>query len=199
LIGYESFIRGKNARHVLDRFAAPSLEFKDEIVEMDTHCKQFALSHYNATAPLFINSHPYSSDPFPSPPFSHPQHDLVIEITEQTFLRDERSLSINVERLVTRGVHFAIDDFGFGHFSLPFILTIHPTYIKLAKEVVHSCSNKKPLDVLKKLLAPFEEVGIQIIAEGIETEQQFEQMQSLASAFQGYLFAFPAMLQKVVR
>lgn len=191
VIGYEFFIRGNDAKQVLEGFTSPSLDKMNQIVSMDTLCKQLALEQYTSDAPLFLNSHPYSINPFP-PTLPFPkQHDLVIEITEQAFLHDEPSLSSHVEQLVARGVRFAIDDFGSGHFSLPFILNIQPTYIKLAKEIVHLCNNEKSLDVLKRLTHPFREMGIQIIAEGIETGEQFEQMQSVADAFQGYWISLP--------
>lgn len=190
LLGYESFIRGKDARHVIDRFSNPSLEFLDEIISLDTQCKQLALQEYKDTVPLFINSHPYSRDPFPAP-LTLPQYDLVIEITEQALVHDEQKLLRNVERLAASGVCFAIDDFGYGHFSLPSIEIIRPAYIKLARQVVHSCNSERSLNMLRSILAPFKEMGIQIIAEGIETEQQFQQMQSVADAFQGYWIALP--------
>lgn len=191
VIGYESFIRGNDAKQVLEGFNFPSMDKISQIVSMDTLCKQLALEQYTSDAPLFLNSHPYSVNPFPpSLPFPK-QHDLVIEITEQAFLHNEPSLSNHVEQLIARGVRFAIDDFGYGHFSLPFLLNLQPTYIKLAKEIIHSCNNERSLDVLKRLTEPFREMGIQIIAEGIETEVQFEQMQSVADAFQGYWIAHP--------
>jgi EAL domain-containing protein (putative c-di-GMP-specific phosphodiesterase class I) len=81
-------------------------------------------------------------------------------------------------------------------FTLPFMLTIQPTYIKLAREVVHSCNSEKSFDVLKKIIELFREMGIHIIAEGIESEVQFELMRPVVDGFQGYWFALPGRMQE---
>lgn len=194
VVGYESFIRGTDATRVLADFVSPSLHRLDRIVSLDTLCKQLPLEKYTDSAPLFLNSHPYSCDPFPQPLSLPKRHGLVIELTEHALVYEEQRLLKNVEWLSARGVRFAIDDFGYGFLSLPFIMRLQPQYIKLAKEVVQSCSDERSREVLKRILQPFRDMGIQIIAEGIESEAQFESLLLVVDAFQGFWISKPKIL-----
>lgn len=194
IVGYESFIRGTDANQILADFLSPSIQRLDRIVSLDTLCKQLALEKYTGTAPLFLNSHPYSSDPFPQPLSLPKRHGLVIELTEHALVTEEQLLLKNVEWLSANGVHFAIDDFGYGFLSLPFIMQLKPQFIKLAKEVVQSCTEVRSRTVVKRIVQPFHDTGIKIIAEGIESEAQFESLQSVVDAFQGYWISKPKIL-----
>ncbi|MBN3526620.1 EAL domain-containing protein [Paenibacillus apiarius] len=191
VIGYESFIRGKDSKKALAMLLACSPKDAKRIQEIDLQCKIAALGKYTSNLPLFLNSHPFSSDPLPEYlPFNN-QFPLVIELTEQAALRDEQLTLSHIARLSDAGVQFAIDDFGFGNMSLPFILRLGPTYIKLAKEVVHACEDDSVLKCIEKLMQPFQDMGIQVIAEGVESESHFQRMQRIADAFQGYWISEP--------
>ncbi|MEF3302496.1 EAL domain-containing protein [Paenibacillus sp. GYB003] len=194
IVGYESFIRGTDANRVLADFLSPSLQRLDRIVAMDTLCKQLALEKYTGAAPLFLNSHPYSSNPFLQPLSLPKRHGLVIELNEHALVNEEQLLLKNVEWLSASGVSFAIDDFGCGFLSFPFIMRLNPGFIKLAKEVIQSCSDMRSREVVKRIVQPFRDMGIQIIAEGIESEAQYESLQSVVDAFQGYWISKPKIL-----
>ncbi|NGP58535.1 EAL domain-containing protein [Paenibacillus thiaminolyticus] len=194
IIGYESFIRGTDSGKALAKLLASSHEDMECINAIDLQCKAMALEQYSGQLPLFLNSHPFSSDPLPESLPYHNQYPLIIELTEHTAIQDEQLILSHITRLSAAGVQFAIDDFGFGHISLPFILRLRPKYIKLAKEVVQACEDDSILKFTEKLMHPFQDMGIQIIAEGIETELQFQRMQRLADGFQGYWISEPKAL-----
>ncbi|RJG24352.1 EAL domain-containing protein [Paenibacillus thiaminolyticus] len=191
IIGYESFIRGADSRKALDMLLASSPEDMECINAIDLECKALALDNYSGHLPLFLNSHPFSTNALPKSLPYHNQHPLIIEITEHGAIQDEQLLIGHIERLSAAGIHFAIDDFGYGYMSIPFILRLKPQYIKLAKEVVHACEDNSVLQCIEKLMHSFQDMGIQIIAEGIETELQFQRMQRFADGFQGYWISEP--------
>ncbi|BFH16675.1 EAL domain-containing protein [Paenibacillus melissococcoides] len=190
-IGYESFIRGADSGKVLAKLLASSLEEMECINAIDLQCKALALEQYSGRLPLFLNSHPFSRNPLPESLPYHNQYPLIIEFAEPAAIQDEQLVFGHIERLSAAGIHFAIDDFGYGYMSLPFILRLRPQYMKLAKEVVHACEDDSVLQWVEKLMHPFQEMGIQIIAEGIETEQHFQRMQEVADGFQGYWISEP--------
>ncbi|WP_420916910.1 hypothetical protein [Paenibacillus thiaminolyticus] len=65
--------------------------------------------------------------------------------------------------------------------------------MKQAKEVVHACEDDSILKFTEKLVHPFQDMGIQIIAEGIETERQFHRMLRFGDGFQGYWISEPRL------
>lgn len=191
IIGYESFIRGTDSGKALAKLLASSPEDMECINAIDLQCKAMALEQYSGHLPLFLNSHPFSRNPLPeSLPYDN-QYPLIIELTEHAAIQDEQLLFSQIERLSAAGIHFAIDDFGYGYMSIPFILRLRPQYIKLAKEVVHACEDDSVLKCIEKLMHPFQDMGIEIIAEGVETELHFQRMQRVADGFQGYWIAEP--------
>lgn len=191
IIGYESFIRGADSGKALAKLLASSPEDMECINAIDLQCKAIALEQYSGRVPLFLNSHPFSRNPLPESLPYHNQYPLIIEFTEHAAIQDEPFIFGHIERLSAAGIHFAIDDFGCGYTSIPFILRLKPQYIKLAKEVVQACEDDSILKFTEKLMRPFQDMGIQIIAEGIETEQQFQRMQRFADGFQGYWISEP--------
>ncbi|TDL58206.1 EAL domain-containing protein [Paenibacillus dendritiformis] len=191
IIGYESFIRGADSGKALAKLLASSSEDMECINAIDLQCKAMALEQYSGHVPLFLNSHPFSRNPLPESLPYHNQYPLIIEFTEHAAIQDEQLLFSYIERLSAAGIHFAIDDFGCGYMSIPFILRLKPQYIKLAKEVVHACEDDSVLKFTEKLMRPFQDMGIQIIAEGIETELHFQRMQRFADGFQGYWISEP--------
>ncbi|WP_374016329.1 EAL domain-containing protein [Paenibacillus thiaminolyticus] len=191
IIGYESFIRGADSGKALAKILASAPEDMERINAIDLQCKAMALEQYSGYLPLFLNSHPFSSKPLPESLPYHNQYPLIIELTEHAAIQDEPLIFGHIERLSAAGIHFAIDDFGYGYMSIPFILRLKPQYIKLAKEVVQACEDDSILKFTENLMRPFQDMGIQIIAEGIETEQQFQRMQRFADGFQGYWISEP--------
>ena len=126
-----------------------------------------------------------------SPP---PHTEVVLEISELEALQDITGYLKIAEKWRKRGFKFAIDDFGAGFISLPFIARFIPDYIKVDRSTiqlaVHSDGFRKFSKTL--ILALKEYVSEGIIAEGIETEKELRVVKSLGIGIgQGFLLGKP--------
>jgi diguanylate cyclase (GGDEF)-like protein len=123
--------------------------------------------------------------------------DVILEISELEALDDiDHHLRI-VEKWQNQGYKFAIDDFGAGFISLPFIARLLPEYIKLDRSTVLHAIKYTQFKVFLKSMLPA--LGMNttegIIAEGIETEEELESVKDLGIYFiQGFLFGKPKEL-----
>jgi len=115
---------------------------------------------------------------------------VVIEITESEGL-DTDSLGDTAAALQALGVRLAIDDFGSGYSNLQRLTQLPISYLKLDRSMINSVVG--PIRPIARGVIEFARAsGIGIIAEGIETEQQFLTMRRLgANHFQGYVHGRP--------
>ncbi len=129
-------------------------------------------------------------DPVPKPPGT----DVVLEISELEALHDiEHHLQV-ARKWRDQGFQFAIDDFGAGFISLPFIARLMPDYIKVDRStILHAVSSRQFKEFAKDLvLALRNYAAAGIIAEGIETEEELQVVRELGiSLVQGFLLETP--------
>ena len=120
--------------------------------------------------------------------------EVILEISEKEVLDDvENQLKI-AQRWRANGFKFAIDDFGAGFISLPFIAQLIPEYIKIDRStVLQSVSSLQFREFLKDLIQAMSNYSTEgIIAEGIETEQELEVVKELGlDLVQGFLLGRP--------
>ena len=134
-------------------------------------------------------------DPFSIPP----GREVILEISELEALHDiERHLVI-AEKWRARGFKFAIDDFGAGFISLPFMARLMPDYIKLDRstmlQAVSNSTFRKFATNLVRTLKHFVKSGI--IVEGVETREELEVVKEMGiEIVQGFLFGKPAELEE---
>lgn len=130
------------------------------------------------------------------PPKPHDM-EVVLEISESEALQDvEEHLSIT-RKWRANGYKFAMDDFGAGFISLPFISRLIPDYIKLDRStLLQAVASGKFRAILKDLLWPLRKCSTDgIIAEGIETEKELGVVKDLGIYLvQGFLFGKPKEL-----
>ncbi len=120
--------------------------------------------------------------------------DVIIEISEVEALLDVKKNLDAVRKWRELGYKFAIDDFGAGFISLPFIAFAIPEYIKLDRStMLLSVSSDKLKDFLHHLTAALSKYTSEgIIAEGIEEEQELQRMKEIGIPLgQGYLLGRP--------
>ena len=123
---------------------------------------------------------------------------LLLEISEETAMdRLPRDLP-TLHQLRFLGVRFSLDDFGFGHSSLTMVRQVgEVAEIKLDKSIVDSCADGgegagADLAAARAITDFAAARGISVVAEGVETEEQFGVLQALGvGLFQGYLFHRP--------
>jgi EAL domain-containing protein (putative c-di-GMP-specific phosphodiesterase class I) len=127
-----------------------------------------------------------------------PGTEVILEISEAEALFDvENHLKIT-RKWRAQGFKFAIDDFGAGFISLPFIAQLIPDYIKMDRStIVQAGSSHQFLKFLRDLILALRNYSKEgIIAEGIETEKELQVVRDLGiDPVQGFLFDKPHELK----
>ncbi len=118
---------------------------------------------------------------------------LVLEITEHAPVPDYDALQAGLARLRGKGVRLAVDDAGAGFASLRHILLLEPDIIKLDISLTRGIDVDRARRSLASALVAFAaEMGIRVVAEGIETAAELEALRDLGAGFgQGYLLGRP--------
>jgi diguanylate cyclase len=118
---------------------------------------------------------------------------LTCEITESAAMDDTRVTLQMIEQLSAAGVHLSIDDFGTGYSSLSYLRQLAAEELKIDRSFIcdleTSADARAIVDAVVKLA---QALGLKVVAEGVETEQQQEILRRLGcNELQGYLFAKP--------
>ena len=120
-------------------------------------------------------------------------HDLEIEITEGTAMQNPDFTADVLLELKSLGMSIAIDDFGVGHSSLNYLKRFPIDALKIDRSFVMDI-NRGGTDgaIVSAVIAMARALQIRVIAEGVETEEQFEFLREHGCyEFQGYLFSRP--------
>jgi EAL domain-containing protein (putative c-di-GMP-specific phosphodiesterase class I) len=122
-----------------------------------------------------------------------PTDRLIFEFTENEEMVDPAHVAKIVDSYRMMGFGTALDDFGAGHAGLNLLAQFQPDIIKLDMELVRNLDGSLPrriiVDAVVKMCA---ELGVTVIAEGIETEGELAALRALGVRYiQGYLFARP--------
>lgn len=114
---------------------------------------------------------------------------IVLEITERSLV----GVHAPIERLVERGFGVHVDDFGEGYSNLAYLHQLPLTGVKISRTFVSSLGSDSPKAALVASMVQIaDQLGLEIILEGIETERQRDAAYSLGDVhWQGYLFARP--------
>jgi EAL domain-containing protein (putative c-di-GMP-specific phosphodiesterase class I) len=122
-----------------------------------------------------------------------PAEQLVLEITESALMA-ETALTISyLTEWKELGVRIALDDFGTGYSSLNYLGKLPVDRLKVDQSLVHRITNdRRSAIVLRSILALGADLGLEVIAEGIETEQQLQMLTDFGCPqAQGYLLGRP--------
>ena len=119
---------------------------------------------------------------------------LILEVTEQEAVDDSSRFAEVIDEYRALGVGLAIDDFGAGYSGLNLLADFQPDVIKLDMKLVRGIQSHGPRQSIARALALVcGELGIEVVAEGIETVDEFRWLRDLGvELFQGYLFGRPA-------
>jgi EAL domain-containing protein (putative c-di-GMP-specific phosphodiesterase class I) len=123
-----------------------------------------------------------------------PLKHVILEITETVYMgeRDEIVARV-IKEMRAKGLRIALDDFGTGYASLTHLLTVPVDIIKIDKSFVDRLApNDAGTAIIEGLVLIAGKLGIRVVAEGVETEAQLEQLSRLGCNIgQGYLFSRP--------
>ena len=123
-----------------------------------------------------------------------PTNRLIFEVTEGEKVRDPAHLQSIADEYQRQGFKVAIDDFGAGFANLNLLANLSTDIIKLDMELIRNLQNRRKSERLVRGMTEIcGDLGIRIIAEGIETVEEYEQLQHCGiHLMQGYLLAKPA-------
>ncbi len=118
---------------------------------------------------------------------------LMLELTETALLRRDERLHSDLEELKTIGVKLAIDDFGTGYSSLSYLRDLPIDVVKMDRSFVEGIAESdQRLAVAEGIVQIARTLRLEVIAEGIETEEQRDLLRSMGCHYgQGYLLAMP--------
>jgi len=118
---------------------------------------------------------------------------LVIELTETAFLRDTEAVTERMRELKQLGIRLAVDDFGTGNASLRHLASFPVDVLKVDRSFVARIGlDRRQTAIAGSIIRLGEDLGLTVIAEGIETDDQIAQLLALGCGFgQGFRLARP--------
>lgn len=129
-----------------------------------------------------------------------PRH-LELEITEGALLKDHNLTVATLNELHGLGIQIAIDDFGTGYSSLAYLSMFPVSKLKIDKSFVSAITTDKRSETISRTIINLaHSLGMQVIAEGVETEEQLDYLRNHGcNEIQGFLFARPLPPDDVIR
>jgi EAL domain-containing protein (putative c-di-GMP-specific phosphodiesterase class I) len=130
-----------------------------------------------------------------------PPHLLELDLTEGVFVDDAGSVITLLQQLRELGVQLTIDDFGTGYSSLSYLRRLPVDVLKIDQSFLRNVtSDPDAATILKAVI----DIGLglqqQVIAEGVETEEQFRYLQrNNCRDGQGYFFSLPVPAEAFTR
>ncbi|MGF1539719.1 MAG: EAL domain-containing protein [Pleurocapsa sp.] len=118
---------------------------------------------------------------------------LRLEITERVLVDSGQNTQNTILQIKQRKIKLSIDDFGTGYSSLSYLRRLPIDNLKIDRSFVHSLnSDAESLEIVKTIITLAHTLGMDAIAEGVETIEQVKQLRALNCEYaQGYLFAKP--------
>ncbi|MEM9785386.1 MAG: EAL domain-containing protein [Pseudomonadota bacterium] len=210
LHGVEVLARWRHPKRGLltpDKFL-PAAELSGLMVDMDHSIWRAAMDHAqnwqreNLWRPcISLNAAPDTiSDPYLIERFLFQlqQTDLgadqvVVEVLETTLIEGNDDMAaINIDSLAECGIALELDDFGTGYASLSKLTQLPLSGIKLDRSLVAPLPDQNADSVVRAILALASELGLHVVAEGVEEEAQAQHLSSRGCAIgQGYGYAKP--------
>ena len=203
-MGYEALTRGPKGSF----FENPELLFdsaaeSNMFYDLDTLCRSLSVKKVgplNDDQILFLNADPsvIDTDHFKKLEFLEGSairpSQICLEISERTCITNFAKLSSELNALKKSGIKVAIDDVGAGYSSLRSIAELEPEYMKADIALVRAIdSNQIKNSLVQALITLSEKLNCRLIAEGVETESEYNTLLSLGVKYaQGYLFGKPA-------
>jgi diguanylate cyclase (GGDEF)-like protein len=118
---------------------------------------------------------------------------LKLEITESAVMENAEMAALLLKRLKGLGVQLSIDDFGTGYSSLSYLHRFPVNTLKIDRSFVGRIGEAaENIEIVRTVISLAENMGMEVVAEGIETMSQLTQLRKLKCQYgQGYLFSRP--------
>ncbi|MDQ1000712.1 diguanylate cyclase (GGDEF)-like protein/PAS domain S-box-containing protein [Neobacillus niacini] len=127
-----------------------------------------------------------------------PANLLKIEITERTAMTNIQKTLTTIKELQDIGVDIILDDFGVGYSSISYLVQYPFNTIKIDKSFIEGLDNKNQRSVCRTLVAMGRNLGMNVVAEGVEELEQYQFLCSIGCHnMQGYYFSRPTSVELV--
>ena len=128
---------------------------------------------------------------------ANPQR-LKLELTESVLVDNVEDIIVKMNALKARGVGFSLDDFGTGYSSLSYLKRLPLDLLKIDKSFVTDIlTDPDDAAIARMVVALADSLGLNVIAEGVETEAQRDFLANLGCRnYQGYLLSRPLPIEE---
>ncbi len=125
---------------------------------------------------------------------------LKLEITESVFLEHRERATEMLNELCVLGVRICIDDFGTGYSNLNYLAQLPISTLKIDRSFITPIEiDGQNITIVQTILTLAQSLGMKVVAEGVETEFQLDQLKSLnCEGAQGYFFAKPMCFEEAI-
>ena len=122
-----------------------------------------------------------------------PPDALIIELTENMIMENAGTNVVKLRSLKSLGVQISIDDFGTGYSSLSYLQRFPLDQLKIDRSFIMEIrSETTPMPIVKAVISLAHDLGLTVVAEGVETHAQFNHIKALkCEEYQGYLCSKP--------
>lgn len=129
----------------------------------------------------------------------HDANGLVLELTEGGVMENPEAANRILMQLRVTGARIALDDFGTGYSSFAHLCRFPLDYLKIDKSFVKNLETSKDArEIVRSICSLAHQLGLRVIAEGIENQGQLDRISSLDCEYgQGFLFSEPVSKDKV--
>ena len=217
IIGYEALVRWQHPTRGLlspDKFL-PIAEKSGMIIQvgewvLNEACRQLAIWHAQGNTELSVSVNlsalQFEQEMLQSVVLNAltanqvPAEKLILEITETTAMRSPQETIRILTALKEYGIKVSIDDFGTGYSSLLYLQSMPASELKIDRAFVREI-NKQSTDtrLLSMIIDLAKNMNLNIVAEGVETEEQQRQLASLGcNILQGFYFSRPVPPEQLV-
>ncbi|MEW8290527.1 MAG: bifunctional diguanylate cyclase/phosphodiesterase, partial [Candidatus Thiodiazotropha endolucinida] len=126
-------------------------------------------------------------------------HQLYLELTESTLIINFSSTNEKIEKLNRMGIKTSLDDFGTGYSSLSYLKRFNVSQLKIDRSFVQDILvDEGDLTMVRTIIEMGRNLGLEVVAEGVSNEQQFELLKSCGcKRFQGYWINRPLPIEDI--
>lgn len=200
VFGYEALLRSReqslphpgavlDAAERLDRVHELGRIIRGRAAEPVARMPEGAMLFVNLHARDLLDDHLFDR----TTPLANVAGRVVLEITERASLHHVRDVVARIARLRDMGFRIAVDDLGAGYAGLTSFAQLEPEVVKLDMSLVRGVHGQPTkLTLVRTMIAMCRELGMQVVAEGIETTEERDAIVDAGcDLMQGYLFAKP--------
>src|SRR5262245_28838107 len=197
---YEALVRTREPSLARPDLLFSAAERLDKIIPLGRRIRSAvadAIDETPAAAAVFVNVHggELADDDLyaPDAPLSRAADRVVLEITERWSLDRFHDVRERIHALRALGFRIAVDDLGAGYAGLTSFARLRPEIVKLDMSLVRGVHDDPTRQhLIRSLNAVCRDLGIRVVAEGVETREERDVLVALGSdLLQGYLFGKP--------